>query len=78
MGSFFTPGSGPHVLCQQMLHVVLLLSRYSSFNLAVQLLCSEFLQVARLYWLFLDEPTALEHYKILAVIFIRQFGLQET
>ena len=55
MGSFFTPGSGPHVLCQQMPHIVLPLSRYGTFNLVVQRLWTDFLQVVRLYRLHLDD-----------------------
>ena len=79
MGSFFTPGSGPHVLCQQMLHIVLPLSRYSSFNLVVQRLWTDFFQVVRLYRLHLDDPTAPElQYNNLAIIPVRQSGLRKT
>ena len=60
MESFFTPGSGPHVLRQQMPHIVLPLSWYGSFNLVVQRLWTDFLQVLSLYWLHLDDPTAPE------------------
>ena len=69
MGSFFTPGSGPQVLCQQMLHIALLLSRYGHFNFVVQRLWSDFLHAVRLYWLHLDDLTTLElQYNNLTVI----------
>ena len=79
MGSFFTPGSGPLALFQQMPHIVLLLSRYGSFNLVVQRLWTDFLQVVRLYWLHLDNPTAPElQYNNLGIVPVRQSGLREN